>query len=70
MNADATVSLSISQHDTKHEFDDLAHVLTSALACHREAGSLRVGAQGLFVKPARAPNPPPSPIDMDGWDSE
>jgi len=51
MNADATVSLSISQLDTKHEFDDLAHVLTSALACHREAGSLRVDAQGLLVKP-------------------
>ena len=32
---DATVSFGINYRDTKHEFDDLARMLTSALACHK-----------------------------------
>ena len=50
---DATVSIGINYTDTKHDFDDLARMLTSALACHK-AGAGRPGSgagarRGLFV---------------------
>ena len=50
---DATVSIGINYTDTKHEFDDLARMLTSTLACHK-AGAGRPGSgagarRGLFV---------------------
>ena len=41
---DATVSFGINYRDTKHEFDDLARMLTSALACHKAGRS-----QGVFA---------------------
>ena len=41
---DATVSFGINYRDTKHEFDDLARMLTSALACHKAGRS-----RGVFA---------------------
>ena len=41
---DMTVTIGIQSKDTKHEFDDLARMLTSALACHKEARG-----QGVFA---------------------
>ena len=50
---DATVSIGINFRDTKHEFDDLARMLTAALACHKAGGgrpgSGAGGRRGLFV---------------------
>ena len=50
---DATVSIGINFRDTKHEFDDLARMLTSALVCHKAGagrpGSGAGGRRGLFV---------------------
>jgi hypothetical protein len=45
---DATVSFGINYRDTKHEFDDLARMLTSALAFHK-AGGGRPGSGRLGV---------------------